>query len=453
MIPARGGSKGVHRKNLQQIGGIPLVGRAVLTALGAESVDRVYVSTEDGEIALVAQQYGATVIDRPKKLAEDQTATHPVIKHATEVIQPAPDTLLVVLECTYPLAISSDIDQAVRQFQADPDVNVLTTVCCDHSYQVRAATDGVEWVTFQRADGDQRRQDLPETFKLSGGITVYRAAEHRMQTCGFYGTVRLCEIPEERAIDIDTPLDLHVAKAMVKYQSQWIVIGSSPSAPEGLRAARSAYPDARTITTNSSANLFTGKDRPDVYHLHDSIACKEHQEDARRFAALGSHLTTLDRTNHSALVGRKVDWFDEFLPLVNYTHPGRFQQGVYASCGLSGLMILQYALNNGAKGVHIVGQEGYADKDHYFDASKPDLGMKKGLAFTRDQIGPFIQSCVDACPDVHFTFYGNLNYPIADGSNVTFVKDLPKCSSNSNIVGEASGPATSGICQMARQTS
>ena len=87
VIPARGGSKGIHRKNLQPIDGTPLVGRSIRAALGAESVDRVYVSTEDGEIASVAQQYGATVIDRPKKLAEDRTATHPVIKHALEVLR------------------------------------------------------------------------------------------------------------------------------------------------------------------------------------------------------------------------------------------------------------------------------------------------------------------------------------------------------------------------------
>ena len=105
VIPARGGSKGVHRKNLQPVGGIPLVGRAVRAALAAKLVDRVYVSTEDAEIAAVAHEYGAEVIARPKKLADDAAASFRVMHHATDVLkcQGEPADLLVSLECTCPL--------------------------------------------------------------------------------------------------------------------------------------------------------------------------------------------------------------------------------------------------------------------------------------------------------------------------------------------------------------
>lgn len=454
VIPARGGSKGIHRKNLQPVGGIPLVGRAVRAALAAKLVDRVYVSTEDAEIAEVAREYGAEVIDRPKKLADDKALSFRVFHHAIDVLQTQgePADLIVSLECTYPLTTAADIDGSVGMFQADDTADVVTTVCQDHSYQLRPASDdAIEWITFKRdKEGDQRRQDLPPTFKLAGGIVVWNAKEHRRQDRGFYGTLRLYEIPEERSIDIDTPVDLYMARAMATYQNQWIVIGSSPSAPAGLRAARAVAPDARTITTNRGYLLFEGDDRPDVYHLHDSVACKEHRQVAVDLAAKGSHMTTLDRRDPRALKQRNVDWFDEFLKLNSPTHPGRYKHGVYASCGLSGLMILQYALNNGARGVHVVGLEGYANKDHYFDGGA-DLTQKKGLKFTRDQIGPFVQSCVDACPDTQFTFYGHLNYPIADGPNVTFVKELP-CDSNSTSVGEASDPTTSETCPTGPQT-
>lgn len=452
VIPARGGSKGIHRKNLQPVGGIPLVGRAVRAALSANLVDRVYVSTEDVEIAAVAREYGAEVIDRPKKLATDEAPSFRVMHHAIDVLecQGEPADVLVSLECTYPLTTAADIDGAVEMFQADDTAQIVTTVCQDHSYQLRPGkNDTTDWVTFQRDKGDQRRQELPLTFKLAGGVVIWRAAEHRKQDCGFYGTLRLYEMPEERSIDIDTPVDLYMARSMTSYQNQWIVIGSSPSAPAGLRAALAVAPDARTITTNRGHLLFEGDDRPDVYHLHDSVACEEHRQTAVDLAAKGSHMTTLARASDRALKVRNVDWFDEFLTLVSHTHPGRYQHGVYASCGLSGLMILQYALNNGARTVHVVGLEGYADKGHYFDGG-PDLTQKKGLAFTRDQIGPFVQSCVDACPEVQFTFYGELNYPIADGPNVTFVKEL-SCDLNLPDDGEATAPTTLETCRTGPQ--
>jgi N-acylneuraminate cytidylyltransferase len=388
-----------------------LVGRTVCAALAAESVNRVYVSTEDDEIARAAEEYGATVIRRPAELAADETLTLPVIQHALDFMDDP--TLVVLLQCTSPFTTAADIDGAVKKCRAE-NADMVTTVCRDHSHVVRPAPNGVEWLTGNR---NMRRQDMPANYRLTGGVTAYRSESLRAAKEWFSGQVGMCEVPEERAVDIDSPVDLCIARALATYGNQWIVAGASPSAREGFAAARAAYPMATTITTNGGQGLFDPPDRPDHYILFDSEACVKHREHAKAFAAHGSRTITLHRDSQRALVTRGVHWFDEFLPLNGHDHPGRFSQGKYASCGLSGLMCLQYALNHGAQGVHLVGMEGYADSGHYFD-DQADQGPEKSRRFTRTLIEPFVQSCIDACPDVEFTFYGQLNYRVS-GSNVT----------------------------------
>ena len=110
----------------------------------------------------------------------------------------------------------------------------------------------------------------------------------------------------------------------------------------------------------------------------------------------------------------------EFLKVSDASsHPGTFRQGEYASCGLSGLMCLQYALNHEATDVHLVGMEGYGESGHYFNGNQ-DCGPEKSVPFTENLIQPFVQSCIDACPDVTFHFYGQLNYKVS-GENVRWI--------------------------------
>lgn len=105
IIPARGGSKGIPRKNLRRVGGIPLIGRAVLAAKGSRWVQQVFVSTEDAEIAVVAQQYGADVIWRPADLATDTASSESVLLHALDEIErkwAKQVDVLVFIQCTSP---------------------------------------------------------------------------------------------------------------------------------------------------------------------------------------------------------------------------------------------------------------------------------------------------------------------------------------------------------------
>ena len=217
IIPARGGSKGISRKNLQTIAGVPLVAYAIRVALAAKSVEEVYVSTEDAEIAAVAVEYGARVIHRPEELAADTVFTAPVIMHAIRTLKGCPLETVVGIECTSPLIISDDIDGCVAKMRCG--VDVVTTACRDNRFQFRRGLNGIEWLSHNRADEDCRRQDLSPAYRVAGGIYVWRPEALLWMGTSFYGTVDFVEIPEERDVDINTPIDLAVARAIIEGRS------------------------------------------------------------------------------------------------------------------------------------------------------------------------------------------------------------------------------------------
>ena len=117
IIPARGGSKGIPRKNLKKITGHPLIAHSILHAKNANSINYIFVSTDDPEIADVAISYGAEVIQRPMELSGDSDSSESALVHALGVIKERglyPD-LVVFLQCTSPLRDGNDIDKAVKQ--------------------------------------------------------------------------------------------------------------------------------------------------------------------------------------------------------------------------------------------------------------------------------------------------------------------------------------------------
>jgi len=405
VIPARGGSKGIPRKNLQPIGGVPLIGWVVRAALAAEKVDAVYVSTEDKEIAAAAREYGAEVIKRPPSLAADDVLTIPVIQHALGTLQSQPDKV-VVLQATSPLTTGADIDAAVVRLQHPYDS--IASVVEDHAYIL--ARDG-SILNYTPEEQRRRRQDRDVRYRVNGAIFVLRPPVEDF----WAGNVGLYVMPQERATDIDSPVDLHIADALMRYDRAWIVLGAGPDAEKMLAYARARHPGAPIVTTNEGLALFDPPDRPDFFLLNDQRACVQYAQAAKDAQKLGCRLLTL-RRDPQALKNRGVEHCDEFLEYVgNYNQFGR---GGY-NAGLSGLLCLQYAINNGAKSVHLVGMNGYTGKcgGDYFDGHEPVNNGRKRRHHTESLIRPFTQSAVTECPDIEFVFYGQLNYPI-QGTNV-----------------------------------
>src|SRR5437764_11026274 len=116
LIPARGGSKGIPRKNLAPVAGKPLLVWTIEVARAAASVDRVVVSTDDAEIAETARSARAEVLERPVELAGDETPMAAVVRHAVEALAPE---IVVLLQPTSPLRTARHVDEAVSLLDGD----------------------------------------------------------------------------------------------------------------------------------------------------------------------------------------------------------------------------------------------------------------------------------------------------------------------------------------------
>jgi len=208
IIPARGGSKGIPRKNIKPLAGKPLIAWTIEAALKAQCIDRVIVSTEDEEIALVAKQFGAEVpFLRPLALAQDDTPGIAPVLHAIE--QSRDYDWVLLLQPTSPLRSVEDIEGIIRfcRDEAAPSAVSVTQVS-KHPF----------WM-YQRDDQNRmqplilnrpeitRRQDLPSAYALNGALYLART-DWLIQKQGFIGPETLGYVmPEERSVDLDTPLD------------------------------------------------------------------------------------------------------------------------------------------------------------------------------------------------------------------------------------------------------
>lgn len=216
-IFARGGSQGVKRKNLRELGGIPLIGLAVKCALEAKRVDRIFVSTDDQEIADVAASFGAEVpFMRPAELSTNTAAELLAWKHFVQNRRDAGDEFgaFVSVPCTAPLRLAADVDQAVDALFATPGTDIVITVAEAHRnpYFNQVSLDEAGRAKVVLEGAYTRRQDVPPVFDIT---TVAYAAtpDYVMATDHVLaGTVRTVEVPTARSLDIDTPFDLALAE-------------------------------------------------------------------------------------------------------------------------------------------------------------------------------------------------------------------------------------------------
>lgn len=222
IIPARGGSKGIPRKNLSEVLGKPLVAYSIEHALASQRVTRTLVSTDDNEIRDVALKYGAEApFLRPSELAEDQTLDLPVFEHALRYLQETegywPD-YVVHLRPTAPLRRSGWIDQAVDLLVEHPQADSVRSVSPPdkHPYRIfRIGTDGYLKPVMGHEHPQPyllRRQDLPPMYYYDCVVDVTRPRtifeKHSMTGDHMLPFV----ISAEDAFDIDSERDLDVVR-------------------------------------------------------------------------------------------------------------------------------------------------------------------------------------------------------------------------------------------------
>lgn len=224
VIPARGGSKGIPRKNLTDVHGKPLIFFAIKNALEAKSVARVIVSTEDEEIASVAQKYGAEVpFMRPSELAVDEISLIPVFKHASNVMNEFgfKHDIVASLQPTSPLLLASSIDIAINLMKESNCDSVGSISLIEHSHPYAAQKlqeDGQVAPLFPEAEHYLQRQDRPDFYTYTGGLYLRKTGllENWSGRDWCMGDSRRGVIVDSySAMNIDSALDLEVLKAIL----------------------------------------------------------------------------------------------------------------------------------------------------------------------------------------------------------------------------------------------
>lgn len=221
IIPARGGSKGVPRKNLRRVGGIPLIARAITSARGAQRVDRVVVSTDDAEIAAVAREWGAEVIIRPEAISGDTASSESALVHTLEQLRSAGVTVgvLVFIQATSPFIDPADLDAAIERVRAGESDTVFSAVE-SWGYLWRAgatgAVGGIAGATGINHDHRRRprRQEREIEFLETGAFYVMDAEGFLRAGHRFFGRIGIALVPESHAIEIDTEQQLALASAL-----------------------------------------------------------------------------------------------------------------------------------------------------------------------------------------------------------------------------------------------
>ena len=222
MIFARGGSKGIPNKNLQLVGGKPLITRAIETAQATVGIDRLIVSTDSKEIASTSLGAGAEVpFMRPAHLASDASPEWLSWKHALSFLKETDGTLpdvMVSIPTTSPLRLASDVETCItayRQGGWDAIVTVTEAQRSPYFNMVRMNPGGQARIALDAPTNFIRRQDTPQLYDMCTVAYVVRSEfvfESESLWSGRVGTV---VIPQERALDIDTPFDLRLAQLLM----------------------------------------------------------------------------------------------------------------------------------------------------------------------------------------------------------------------------------------------
>ncbi|NQT62575.1 MAG: acylneuraminate cytidylyltransferase family protein [Candidatus Marinimicrobia bacterium] len=209
IIPARGGSKGVPHKNIAPFLEQPLISHSIKYALESSLVDRVFVSTDDEQIAKISRGAGADIIPRPANLAGDTATTESAISHAIEWWQEQNlnPTIIVLLQATSPLRPKGSLDNALENFQSE-GFDSLLSISPTHRFFWRV--DGKE----AHADYDfmnrPRRQDMTEAdirYVENGSVYIFTLDHFNRTGNRLGGKIGYTIFPEEYSPEIDTPSD------------------------------------------------------------------------------------------------------------------------------------------------------------------------------------------------------------------------------------------------------
>lgn len=213
IIPARGGSKAIPKKNIIPFLGKPLIEYTIHQSISTSAIDKTYVSTDDKQIKHVSQESGASVIDRPEELARDTSSTEEALLHALEIMSESPK-VIVLLQCTSPLRRIKDIQRTVQLITHGGYDSALS--CSeDHSFYWKYDDNSAEPINYDPAQR-KRRQELENWYQENGSIYATKREILKNQESRLGGKIGIHEMPKEMSFEIDTPDDYRIVEAIAE---------------------------------------------------------------------------------------------------------------------------------------------------------------------------------------------------------------------------------------------
>ena len=219
IIPARGGSKGIPKKNIRLLASKPLIHYTIHSAQGSKYIQDIIVSTDDDEIANVARSQGATIIKRPSEISSD---TSPTIDTILNVIEQCENQcmhpeIVILLQPTSPLRTSSDIDAAIELFMHGECDSVISVVEANHPpYWNMVIKGSYLQPIFDEKTLKMRRQDLPQTYFPNGAIYIASVATLKKNHSFDCPKTKPYIMTADKSIDIDNEFDLFLAETLLK---------------------------------------------------------------------------------------------------------------------------------------------------------------------------------------------------------------------------------------------
>lgn len=219
VIPARGGSKGVPRKNIKELGGKPLIYYTIEASREIFSDQYIIVSTDDEEIKDIVEATGLKVpFIRPTELATDEANTQDVLKHAIKYAEDNdyfPDTL-ILLQPTSPFRKGSHIKEALGLYLDDLDMVVSVKETKSNPYLVLFEEDKLGFLKKSKEGSFTRRQDAPKVWEYNGAIYIFNVHSLKSKKINEFKRVRKFEMDELASLDIDTKYDWLLADCILK---------------------------------------------------------------------------------------------------------------------------------------------------------------------------------------------------------------------------------------------
>jgi CMP-N-acetylneuraminic acid synthetase len=219
IIPARGGSRGIPRKNIKSLCGRPLIYYTINAAKKSKYLNDFVVTTDDETITEIAEKYGAKTIKRPPALAKDDTPMASVVSHAINFYEndgPKVD-IIILLQPTSPLRSSEDIDRALKLLGDSGADAVISVYRVSDSHPARMYTlDSGRLIPCEPKLQFRRRQDLPPVYLRNGALYIIKSSVFMKKNSFFVKNTYAYIMPRERSINIDEEIDVLLAELLIK---------------------------------------------------------------------------------------------------------------------------------------------------------------------------------------------------------------------------------------------